>query len=167
MKFQASAALAVILVWLLSNNANLTAEVVDSDLGTRTETFLLKEIEPIIGQLALVSLVASAVIWLTGGLIRKIISGLASVILFYLSFLAIQVSQSIESSVTTKITLSGELSAVSGGVLTYLLASSAALSGLLFLASIKTYSVDRTARPRMKSDRDTWRSQDEGKDPTG
>ncbi|MDA2975977.1 MAG: hypothetical protein O2926_04910, partial [Actinomycetota bacterium] len=72
MKSQASAALGTIAIWLLINNAALVAYIDDSDLGNRSEKILLKQLEPLISQLALAALVGSAVIWLIGGILRRV-----------------------------------------------------------------------------------------------
>lgn len=160
------AALGVILVWLFTNNANLEASVTTPDLGSRSESYLVKEIEPLIGQLALLALVASAVIWLTGGLIRKILSGLTAAILLFLAIEVFGVTQDSVDKIKTNTTFSGEVTAVSPGYLTYALILTAAISALLFFISLGAKAVDRSKRPKIKTDRDTWNSQDEGIDPT-
>ncbi len=166
MRSQASAALGVVLIWLVSNNLALTAFVTADELGERSEDILFKSVNPVIGQLALVALVGSAVIWLTGGLLRKALSSINAVVLSYLSFLALTLVLSPTQRVKEKISLTGEISRVEFGLTAYLLILLAAISSLLYLSSVKTYSADRTQRPRLKSDRDTWREQDEGKDST-
>lgn len=166
MRSQASAALGVVLIWLITNNLALTAVVVAADLGERTEEILFKEANPIIGQLALVALVASAVIWLTGGLLRKALSAVAAAVLGYLSFLTISLVISPEQRVADQISLTGEIARIDFGLTSYLLILISTISALLYLGSIKTYSADKAQRPRLKSDRDTWRAQDEGKDDT-
>lgn len=166
MKAQAIAALGVILVWLFGNNATLNVAVSDPDLGTRTEQILLKDADPIIGQLALVALIGSAVIWLTGGLVRRLISLVNVAVLGYLSFAAISLLQSSAEKISDKLSITGEISQLEFGVTVYAVIAAALISTALYLASVKTYSADQTRRPSLNSDRDTWRAQDEGKDNT-
>ena len=166
MRSQASAALGVVVIWLITNNLALTAVVTTADLGERTEEILFKEANPIIGQLALVALVGSAVIWLTGGLLRKAVSAVTAVGLGYLSFVTVSLMISPKQRIADKISLTGEIARIDFGPTAYLLVLTATISALLYLGSIKTYSADKTQRPRLKSDRDTWRAQDEGKDDT-
>jgi hypothetical protein len=166
MKAQASAALGVILVWLLANNLQVSARITSEDLGERAQDIALKELEPLISQLAIAGLVGSVVVWLTGGVLRKIISLISAGFLIYLGILTINIILNPVSGLPELVTLSGELESAEVGPLTYLLVLTSLLSGILYLLSVKTYSGDKTSRPRLNSDRDKWRDQDAGNDPT-
>lgn len=166
MKSQASAALGVVLIWLLTNNLEIVATVSEPDLGERSQVILVKEIQPLIGQLALAALVGSVIVWLTGGLVRKIVSTFNAAALIYLGALTVSLVTNPTAQLADSVDLSGNVVGTSVGYFSYLLAVVSFVSGLLYLGSVKTYSTDKTSRPRLKTDRDTWRDQDAGKDST-
>lgn len=166
MKAQASAALGVILVWLLGNNLAISTTISAPDLGDRTEEFLFKEVTPLLGQLALMALVGSAVIWLTGGLVRKLISGLNALVLIFTGVLATGIISNPAAELAEQVSLTGEVVDTSVSAISYVFVVVCFFAALLYLSSIRTYSGDRTRRPRLNTDRDTWRTQDEGKDGT-
>lgn len=166
MKLQAAAALGVVLVWVLGNNLSVDVLFSDPALGERTESILIKTAEPIISQLGLVALVCSAVIWLTGGFVRKLICLVCGISLTAHSYLLISLVMDPKSKIENELTFTGEELGFEFGIVSYLLIFLGSLSALLYFTSIKTYSIDKATRPRLNTDRDTWRAQDEGKDGT-
>jgi hypothetical protein len=166
MKSQASAALGTVIVWLLINNAAVVAKLLDQDLGARTQSVLLKEIDPLISQLALAALVGSAVIWLIGGLIRKFIALVTSLILLLLSYQLFELLREPSALIKANISLSGELSSVDIGLSIYLAFAISVISALLYLVAVRAVVVDRSTRPNLKPKTDMWREQDEGRDAT-
>lgn len=166
MKLQATAALGVVLVWIMGNNLSVEVSLNDTALGERSESILIKTVEPIISQLGLVALVCSAVIWLTGGFVRKFLSLVSGIALTIYSYLFISLIIDPRNKIENEITLTGEALGFNFGLISYLLIVVSGLSALLYFASIKTYSTDKATRPRLNTDRDTWRAQDEGKDGT-
>jgi hypothetical protein len=166
MKSQASAALGAVVVWLLINNAAVVANLIDQDLGVRAESILVKEIDPLISQLALATLVGSAVIWLIGGLIRRFIALLNAGILLFLIFRLFNLLTEPEVSVSENLTYSGEISNVDLGGSLYAAFAVSLISALLYLVAVRATVIDRSTRPNLKPKTDVWREQDEGRDAT-
>lgn len=166
MRSQASAALGTIVIWLLINNAALIAIVDDPDLGSRSEEILLKQLEPLISQLALAALVGSAVIWLIGGILRKILASLTAFTLAFLSYKLLSLLLASASTVVPEPTLTGSVVSVEIGLAIYLAFAVSAGSALLYLWAVKSPVVDKSRRPNLKAKPDVWREQDEGRDGT-
>jgi drug/metabolite transporter (DMT)-like permease len=166
MKSQASAALGTVVVWLLINNAAVLANLVEQDLGVRSESILVKAADPLISQLALAALVGSAIIWLIGGLIRKLIALVNAGILFFLLFRLFSFISAPISSVSENLTFSGEVSNVELGGSIYVAFAVSLISALLYLGAVRATVVDRSTRPNLKPKTDVWREQDEGRDAT-
>jgi ABC-type branched-subunit amino acid transport system permease subunit len=166
MKSQASAALGTVIVWLLINNAAVVANLVDQDLGNRAESIQVQEIDPLISQLALAALVGSAVIWLIGGLIRRLIALVDAGILLFLLYRLFTLINQPASSVSESVTYSGDVSTVDLGISLYVAFAVSLISALLYLVAVRVRVIDRSARPNLKPKTDLWREQDEGRDAT-
>jgi drug/metabolite transporter (DMT)-like permease len=166
MKSQASAALGTIAIWLLINNAALVAFVDDSDLGNRSEKILLKQLEPLISQLALAALVGSAVIWLIGGIFRRVLALLTALSLVLLTYRLLNLFMTSDSAVMPELTLTGDLVSVDIGLTIYLAFAVSVVSALLYFWAVKSPVIDSSRRPNLKAKPDMWREQDEGRDGT-
>ena len=166
MKSQASAALGTIAIWLLINNAALVAFVDDSDLGNRSEKILLKQLEPLISQLALAALVGSAVIWLIGGILRRVLALLTALTLVLLTYRLLNLFMTSDSAVMPELTLTGDLVSVDIGLTIYLAFAVSVVSALLYFWAVKSPVIDSSRLPNLKAKPDMWREQDEGRDGT-
>lgn len=166
MKSQASAALGTIIIWLLINNAALVVFVDDSDLGNRSEKILLKQLEPLISQLSLAALVGSAVIWLIGGILRRVLAFMTALTLVLLTYRLLNLFTTSDSAVMAELTLTGDLNSVDIGLTIYLAFAVSAVSALLYFWAVKSPVKDSSRRPNLKAKPDMWREQDEGRDGT-
>lgn len=166
MKLQSLGALVVVAIWLLNNIAAVTVTILNADLGQRTETFKLTELDPLIGQMALVALVGSAIIWLTGGLIRKIIAGFNSLAIGILVYQGIVLIADPVQKLQPKLSSTGSIEDISFSMSSYALIALAAISVFLFLVATRLQVADRSSRPKLATEKDIWREQDEGRDST-